>query len=35
VWLDAAGHSRFAYRPVHLQPLTHDVASIAPKTRTY
>jgi succinate dehydrogenase / fumarate reductase flavoprotein subunit len=35
VWLDAAGHARFDYRPVHLEPLTRDVESIAPKTRTY
>jgi succinate dehydrogenase / fumarate reductase, flavoprotein subunit len=35
VWLDAAGRSRFEYRPVHLQPLTGDVDAIAPKTRTY
>jgi succinate dehydrogenase / fumarate reductase flavoprotein subunit len=35
VWLDAAGHARFDYRPVHLQPLTREVESIAPKTRTY
>jgi len=35
VWLDAAGRSRFAYRPVHLQPLTREVDSIAPKARTY
>ena len=35
VWLDAAGGARFDYRPVHLQPLTHEVESIAPKTRTY
>jgi succinate dehydrogenase / fumarate reductase flavoprotein subunit len=35
VWLDAGGHARFGYRPVHLEPLTGDVESIAPKTRTY
>ena len=35
VWLDAAGHVRFEYRPVHLEPLTREVESIAPKTRTY
>jgi len=35
VWLDAAGAVRFDYRPVHLEPLTHEVQSIAPKTRTY
>jgi succinate dehydrogenase / fumarate reductase, flavoprotein subunit len=35
VWLDAAGNARFGYRPVHLETLTRDVESIAPKTRTY
>jgi succinate dehydrogenase / fumarate reductase flavoprotein subunit len=35
VWLDAGGHARFDYRPVHLEPLTRDVESIPPKTRTY
>jgi succinate dehydrogenase / fumarate reductase, flavoprotein subunit len=35
VWIDAAGAARFGYRPVHLQPLTSDVESIPPKTRTY
>ena len=35
VWVDSAGRSRFDYRPVRLQPLTDDVDSIAPKTRTY
>ena len=35
VWLDGNGRSRFESRPVHLQPLTRDVDSIAPKTRTY
>ena len=34
-WIDAAGGVRFGGRPVHLQPLTDDVESIAPKTRTY
>jgi succinate dehydrogenase / fumarate reductase, flavoprotein subunit len=35
VWLDAVGRARFEYRPVHLEPLTREVESIAPKTRTY
>ncbi|HEY4771415.1 MAG TPA: succinate dehydrogenase flavoprotein subunit [Steroidobacteraceae bacterium] len=35
VWIDVAGGVRFGSRPVHLQPLTDDVESIAPKTRTY
>ena len=35
VWLDADGQARFDYRPVHLETLTRDVESIAPKTRTY
>jgi succinate dehydrogenase / fumarate reductase flavoprotein subunit len=35
VWIDAAATARFGARPVHLQPLTNEVESIAPKTRTY
>src|SRR5580700_5032408 len=31
VCLDAAGQPRFDYRPVHLEPLTNEVESIAPK----
>jgi succinate dehydrogenase / fumarate reductase flavoprotein subunit len=34
-WVDAAGGVRLDYRPVHLQTLTDEVESIAPKTRTY
>jgi succinate dehydrogenase / fumarate reductase flavoprotein subunit len=34
-WLDAAGATRFDYRPVHLNTLTTDVESIPPKARTY
>ncbi len=34
-WIDASGAARFGGRPVHLQPLTDEVESIAPKTRTY
>jgi succinate dehydrogenase / fumarate reductase flavoprotein subunit len=29
------GRLRFAYRPVHLEPLTDEVASIPPKARVY
>jgi succinate dehydrogenase / fumarate reductase flavoprotein subunit len=34
-WLDDSDHARLAYRPVHLQPLSNDVASIPPKERVY
>jgi succinate dehydrogenase / fumarate reductase flavoprotein subunit len=34
-WVDAEGNTRFDYRPVHLNTLTDDVASIPPKARTY
>jgi succinate dehydrogenase / fumarate reductase, flavoprotein subunit len=34
-WVDAAGATRFNYRPVHLQPLTDEVAAVPPKARTY
>jgi len=34
-WLDDGGEVRLAYRPVHLQPLSNDVASIPPKERVY
>ena len=34
-WLDDAGRVRLGYRPVHLQPLSNDVASIPPKERVY
>jgi succinate dehydrogenase / fumarate reductase flavoprotein subunit len=34
-WMDAAGSVRIDYRPVHLQPLSNDVQSIAPKARVY
>jgi hypothetical protein len=34
-WLDAAGRVRLDYRPVHLQPLSNDVATIPPKERVY
>ena len=34
-WVDAKGAARFDYRAVHLNTLTDDVESIAPKARTY
>jgi succinate dehydrogenase / fumarate reductase flavoprotein subunit len=34
-WLDGDGRARLDYRPVHLQPLSNDVASIPPKERVY
>jgi succinate dehydrogenase / fumarate reductase flavoprotein subunit len=34
-WLDEEGRARLDYRPVHLQPLSNDVASIPPKERAY
>jgi succinate dehydrogenase / fumarate reductase, flavoprotein subunit len=34
-WLDDDGHIRLDYRPVHLQPLSNDVATIPPKERVY
>jgi succinate dehydrogenase / fumarate reductase flavoprotein subunit len=35
-WLDdATGQVRIDYRPVHMQPMTHDIASIPPKARIY
>ena len=35
VWVAGAGRVQFNYRPVHLQTLTSDVATIPPKARTY
>jgi succinate dehydrogenase flavoprotein subunit len=35
VWVDGPGQARFDYRPVHLNTLTGEVESIAPKARTY
>ena len=32
---DASGEVRIDYRPVHLQPMTNDIASIPPKERVY
>ena len=34
-WLDEDGRVRLDYRPVHLQPLTNEVATIPPKERVY
>jgi len=34
-WVDTLGQARFGYRPVHLQPLTNEVAPVALKARTY
>jgi succinate dehydrogenase / fumarate reductase flavoprotein subunit len=34
-WLADDGNVRLDYRPVHLQPLSNDVASIPPKERVY
>jgi succinate dehydrogenase / fumarate reductase flavoprotein subunit len=34
-WLDEASRERVGYRPVHLQPLSNEVASIPPKERVY
>jgi succinate dehydrogenase / fumarate reductase, flavoprotein subunit len=34
-WLDEAGGIRLDYRPVHMQPLSNDVATIPPKERVY
>jgi succinate dehydrogenase / fumarate reductase flavoprotein subunit len=34
-WSDDAGGVRLDYRPVHLQPLSNDVATIPPKERVY
>ncbi len=34
-WLEEDGRVRLDYRPVHLQPLTNEVATIPPKERVY
>jgi succinate dehydrogenase flavoprotein subunit len=34
-WLDDAGDVRLDFRPVHLQPLSNDVATIPPGKRVY
>ncbi|MBV9696243.1 MAG: succinate dehydrogenase flavoprotein subunit, partial [Gammaproteobacteria bacterium] len=35
VWVEGPGRTRFEYRPVHLNTLTDEVESIAPRARTY
>ncbi|MGH8201243.1 MAG: succinate dehydrogenase flavoprotein subunit [Steroidobacteraceae bacterium] len=35
VWVEGPGRARFEYRPVHLNTLTDEVATIPPKARTY
>jgi succinate dehydrogenase / fumarate reductase flavoprotein subunit len=35
VWVDAQGATRLGDRPVHLNTLTSDVETVAPKARTY
>jgi succinate dehydrogenase / fumarate reductase flavoprotein subunit len=34
-WVDARGRAVIDYRPVHLNTLTSEVETIAPKARTY
>jgi succinate dehydrogenase / fumarate reductase flavoprotein subunit len=34
-WVDTKGATRINYRPVHLNTLTTDVDTVAPKARTY
>ncbi|MEY4761040.1 MAG: hypothetical protein RLZZ200_896 [Pseudomonadota bacterium] len=34
-WVDTSGQTRLDYRPVHLNTLTNDVETVAPKARTY
>jgi len=34
-WLDDSGDVRLDFRPVHLQPLSNDVATIPPGKRVY
>ncbi len=34
-WVEGAGRTRIDYRPVHLNTLTSDVETVAPKARTY
>jgi succinate dehydrogenase / fumarate reductase flavoprotein subunit len=34
-WVEPTGATRFNYRPVHLNTLTNDVETVAPKARTY
>jgi len=35
VSVDGKGKASFDFRPVHLQPMTNDVAAVPPKARTY
>jgi succinate dehydrogenase / fumarate reductase, flavoprotein subunit len=35
VWVDGQGATRLGDRAVHLQTLTSDVETVAPKARTY
>jgi len=35
VSVDAKGKASFDFRPVHLQPMTNEVAAVPPKARTY
>jgi succinate dehydrogenase / fumarate reductase flavoprotein subunit len=35
VWVDAAGKTRFDFRPVHLNTLTDEVASVPLAKRVY
>ncbi len=35
IWLDSGKPARFAYRPVHMKPLTPEVEPIPPKPRVY
>ena len=35
VWVDGPKSVRFDYRPVQLNTLTDDVASVPPKARVY
>ena len=34
-WVDASGKVRIDYRPVHLEPLTDEVAAVPPVARSY
>jgi succinate dehydrogenase / fumarate reductase, flavoprotein subunit len=35
VWVNSSGEVRLDYRPVHLNTLTADVATVPPKPRIY
>jgi succinate dehydrogenase / fumarate reductase flavoprotein subunit len=35
VGVDAKGKASFDFRPVHLKPMTNEVAEVPPKARTY